>query len=87
MLAFASMLLSAADEAGIKHPPEDQVDEMSYDRDQYPHWHVLCVTQLSRPMVHGEHFENAVALSKISEDALKTMTINDLREAGVGCGG
>ncbi len=85
MLAFPSMLLDAADAAGIKHPPENEVDNESYNRLEYPHWHVLCLTQLSRPMSHGEHFDSAKMLAKIPVDELKRMTADDLRKAGVNC--
>jgi hypothetical protein len=80
------MLISAAKEAGIAVPPDHQVDYATYDRKEYPHWHVLCATQLGRAMDHGEHWENAAALAKIPADKLKTMTVNDLQAAGVNCG-
>jgi hypothetical protein len=74
------MLESAADEAGIKHPADTDAD---FDKEEYPHWYVLCATQLGRPMIHGEHFENAKNLAKIPVEELKTLDWNQLADRGV----
>lgn len=78
MLAFPSMLCSAAKQAGIPVPPDNTLDDGSYDPSEYPQWHVLCATQLGRAMDHGEHFQNAVELAKIDIEELKTLTWNQL---------
>lgn len=87
MLAFPIMLVDAAEQAGIAIPPENQINDASYDRNQYPHWHVLCITQLGRRMQHGEHFDNAVNLAKIDVETLRTMDVAALERAGVNCHG
>lgn len=83
MLCFPSMLCTAAEAAGIKFP-EDA--DGPYEPSEFVHWHVLCTTQLGRPSDPGEHFDNAIALAKIPEEALKTMTVQELVRRGVGCG-
>lgn len=80
MLAFPSMLCSAADAAGIKYPEDVDAD---YDKEQYPHWHFLCATQLARPMVHGEHFENAKKFAVLEVERMKVMTLEDCQELGI----
>ena len=86
MLILPSLLIGAATEAGIEMPPEDQLATASYDRNKYPYWHVLCITQLNRPMSPGEHFENAKNLVKIPIAELMAMTIEQLQAAGCNCG-
>lgn len=83
MLAFPSMLFSAATQAGIPVPPDETMDDSTYDPNEFPQWHVLCVTQLGRPTTPGEHFQNAVSLAKIDIEVLKTMTWNQLADAGI----
>ena len=56
MLILPSLLIGAATEAGIETPTEDELMTASYDRNKYLYWHVLCITQLNRPMSPGEHF-------------------------------
>lgn len=81
MLAFPSMLCSAADQAGIKYPDGPEVAD--YDPAEFPHWHVLCATQLARSCQPGEHFENAVIIGAIDVSKLKKMTFNDFAALGV----
>ena len=80
MIIFPSMLCSAADAAGIAYPAN--VDD-DYDKDAYPHWHILCATQLSRSCQPGEHFENAKVIAKLEVEAMKTMTLEDFVKIGV----
>ena len=86
MLMIASLLIGAATEAGIETPPEDELMTASYDRNKYLYWHVLCITQLNRPMSPGEHFENAKNLAKIPIADLMAMTVEQLQAAGCNCG-
>ena len=86
MLILPSLLIGAATEAGIETPPEDELMTASYDRNKYPYWHVLCITQLNRPMSPGEHFENAKNLVKIPIAELMAMTFEQLQAAGCNCG-
>lgn len=87
MIIFPHMRVPAAEKAGIAIPP----DEENYEPAEYPHWHILCLTQLQRPMLPGEHWENAEAPVQIPADKLlAAQTWGELRplldEAGVGYG-
>lgn len=87
MIIFPRMLVPAAQKAGITMPD----DLENYEPTEYPHWHMLCLTQLQRAMRHGEHWENAQALVQIPADKLlAAQTWEELRpildEAGVGHG-
>ena len=68
MMLFPSMLVPAAELAGIKVPenPDD------FDKNQFPHFAVFCTLQLARPMQSGEHWENAEIIAKITEQDVKT---------------
>ena len=79
MLAFPGMLVSAAEKAGMKVPKNPD----NFDMELYPHFQILCTSQLCRPMVHGEHWENAKIIAKIPEDEIMIITFKDLRELGV----
>lgn len=81
MLCFPTMLVSAAEAAGIKIPPSmQQIDEGEYDKSDYPHWTLLCSTQLNRPMTPGEHFENAKIIGTMNEQRVKTITVQECVE-------
>jgi hypothetical protein len=45
MLVFPETLVAAATEAGMELP--DNVRD--FDKNEYPHFHAFCVTQLGRP--------------------------------------
>ncbi len=80
MLAFPSMLISAAKEAGMSVPD----DPDSFTEEDYPHFHVFCGVQLCRPMLSpGEHWENAKIIASIPKSVLYTMTVRGLRDLGV----
>jgi len=78
MFAFPSMLFSACDKAGIKHPK----DADNYDADEYPHFHVFCKLQLGRRMQIGEHWENAKVIASIPEDEIRTITLPEILAKG-----
>ncbi len=78
MLAFPGMLVSAAEKAGMKVPP----DPDEYDPNQYPHFYVFCTAQLSRPMHPGEHCDNAKIIANISDEEIKKVTLAQLIEFG-----
>ena len=81
MLAFPSMLCSAATDAGIKFPEDP--DSEDYDKAEFPHWHILCATQLARSCQPGEHFENAKVIAALEVSKLKEMTFEDFAALGV----
>lgn len=81
MLCFPTMLVSAAEGAGIKVPPsQQQIEDGDYDKHKFPHWALLCSTQLNRPMTPGEHFENAKVIAAMDEERVKTITMGECIE-------
>lgn len=81
MIAFPSMLASAAIKAGMKVPPEDRLEgDLDGIKEEFPHWFVYCMLQLCRPIAWGDHWENAKIIAAIPEDQLKTMTEDDFRK-------
>jgi len=79
MIATASGLVSAAEDAGIK-VPENLED---FDSDKYPHWHVFMAVQLGVPMPSpGCHFENAKIIAALSNKEALTIMMKQLREKG-----
>lgn len=84
MLAFPGMLIDAAVSAGMAVPPEEQVDEMKFDVNLYPHFFVFCMIQLARPVAyHGEHWENAKVISSVPESDIRRVTLDNLIEKGL----
>lgn len=78
MLAFPTMLVSAAEEAGIKVPP----DPDDFDAKAFPHFAVFCNAQLGRPMSAGAHWGNAFVVAKIPDDQIQKITVADLLNLG-----
>lgn len=79
MLAFPSMLIDPARQAGIKVP--ENVEE--YDRLEFPHFWVFCQTQLGRHMSSpNQHWENAKVIASISDDEIKLVTKEGLEAKG-----
>lgn len=79
MLAFPSMLLSAAEKAGMPCPPNPD----KFETEEFPHFHVFCNVQLGRAMEWDEHWENAKVLARIPVEELKLLTLEDLLEKGL----
>lgn len=84
MLVFASCLLTAAKEAGMKTPSEStmKVNNDDYKKEEFPHFAVFCVAQLARHMEAGEHWSNAEIIARIPSDKIKLVTVNDLCSLG-----
>lgn len=82
MLAFPSMLLSPAEEAGMKIPL-DFDDDIKSIKETHVHFYIFCLLQLGKKM-HSptEHWDNAKIIAPIPEDELKTLSINDLIDRG-----
>lgn len=79
MLAFAGMLTSAAEKAGIKVPE----DADNFDQELFPHFHLFCAAQLGQPMPYmGCHWENAFVIARIPADKIKTVTWKELEADG-----
>jgi hypothetical protein len=80
MMAFAGMLVEAAEQAGMKVPP----DPDEFVPTEFPHFHVFCNVQLARPLVMwGEHWENAKIVAAIPEADLQTITLQQLMAKGL----
>jgi hypothetical protein len=79
MIAFIEMLVEPAKKAGMNVPSD--VD--NYDKNDFPHFWVLCTLQLGRPMPSmGCHWDNAKVIADIDLERLKTMTVEDFHNAG-----
>lgn len=89
MMVFPSMLVPAAQSAGMKAPTEKEMDKFEKNwnnqkmKEKYPHFWVFCTLQLARPVRWGEHWENAKVIAGIPEEKLKTMTLSDFIAAGL----
>lgn len=80
MMAFPSMLLGSATEAGMKIPPNAD----DFDVEEYPHFNVFCIVQLGRRMNSlAEHWDNAKIIAAIPDNKIKSVTLTDLLEAGL----
>ncbi len=78
MLAFESMLIAAAEKAGIKVPLDTD-----YDPHEYPHWRVFCTMQLGRSMpTPTAHWDNAKIIAAIPDDKIKTVNTVDILGMG-----
>jgi hypothetical protein len=80
MMAFPSMLVGAAEKAGIKIPSQPDGKWKSKD---FPHFHIFCNVQLCRPIRWGEHWENAEVIAAIPETELESIKLGDLIARGL----
>ena len=79
MIAFAGMLAPA----GMK-VPEGDLDEMDYDVEEYPHWHVFCIVQLGASMPSPtSHWDNAKVIAALSDEEIKQVSWDGLIRAGL----
>lgn len=74
MMVYPGMLVGAAEDAGMKVPPDTE----NYDPKEYPHFDLFCLLQLARPMQWGEQFDNAKILAEIPIEELRKMTVKQL---------
>lgn len=88
-MIFPCMLIKAAEDAGIKVPPHettddrDIIDDIAFDKDEYPHFFVFCLLQLGRSMRPGEHFENAKIIAMLDKNNIPHYTLEDYLELGL----
>lgn len=82
MLVMESAIAKAAEDAGMKVPPAEQLDTVHWDEKEYVHFHVFCVAQLGRPCPPGAHFGNAKIIAGLSDDEIKTISSEGLLKAG-----
>lgn len=85
MIVYESMLLDAAQKAGMKTPPDDLCDnnEDGFSPDEYPHFQVFCTVQLARPMHPGDHWENAKVIAAIPDSEIRTIDLPTMIERGL----
>lgn len=80
MLAFPSMLTSAAEQAGMKFPS----DPDDFSPEEFPHFHVFCAVQLGRRMGQlNEHWDNAKVVAAVSDDDIRSISLADLIDNGL----
>jgi hypothetical protein len=75
MIAFPTMLVSAAEKAGIKTPPDADL----FIPEDYPHFSIFCNAQLGLSMPYaGCHWDNAYVIANIPLDKIKTINMQEL---------
>jgi hypothetical protein len=79
MIVFPGMLVEAAKKAGMKVPE----DPDNFQPEEYPHFDIFCTVQLCRRIRWGEHWDNAKVVAAIPDDKLKSVTLQDLLDAGL----
>lgn len=80
MLAFPSMLTSAAEQAGMKFPS----DPDDFSPEEFPHFQVFCSVQLGRRMNDlSEHWDNAKVIAAIPDEEIKKVSLDDLIDRGL----
>lgn len=83
MKAFPEMVAPAAEEAGIKLPP----DLEHYNKEQYPHWFVFCRMQLGQPMPYpGVDWDNAKVIALLDSEEITKVTPKRLLTMGFSIG-
>jgi len=85
MLAFPSMIARAAEQAGMKTPNFDDInDDWGFNPEEFPHFQVFCIAQLGRSMSDmGEHWGNAKVIAEIPDDEIRSVTLEDLLYRGL----
>jgi len=79
MIAFPSMLIYPAKNAGMKVPE----DADNYDPNEFPHFHVFCTVQIGAPHPYaGCHFDNAKIIAALSDKEIKEITYEELMDNG-----
>ncbi len=75
MIAFPSLLVQPAEQAGIPVPEDIE----NYDPDEYPYWNVFTIMQCGRRMPSpNAHWENAKIIAAIPADRIKVVTPHDI---------
>ena len=78
MIIFESMLVEPAKKVGMKVPDDTE----NFSLNEFPHFKVFCCTQLQRPMICGEQWDNAKVIMKFSEDEIKLVSLHTLINNG-----
>lgn len=81
MIAFPGMLVGAAEQAGMKVPPDP---EGEFDREEFPHFYVFCALQIGRPLPNwSAHWNNAYLIASISDEDIRTFSFEDFLMLGL----
>lgn len=81
MIAFIGMAAAAARAAGMKTPPDEELN--TFNSSDYPHFYVYSNMQLGRRCPSStSHWHNARLVAGISDDEIKTVTVGMLDQKG-----
>ena len=90
MIAYASMLVAPAEEAGIAVPEEmtnKHGEDIDLFKDSHKRFWIFCAMQLGAPMPFpSAHWENAKVIAALKDDELETITPAQLRNRGFAIG-
>lgn len=80
MIAYPSLLVPAAVQAGMSVPADPDAD---FNKEEFPHFWVFRQIQCGAPMPSPDaHWENAKVIAKLSVAELKTVTMFGLVKLG-----
>lgn len=79
MFMFPGMFYNHIKDSKLKMPEDFE----NYDPEEYPHFHVFILTHLGQPIDITALEDNANIIADIPENAIKSVTLNDLMEKGV----
>ena len=79
MFIFPGMFYNHIKDSKLKMPEDFE----NYDPEEYPHFHVFILTHLGQPIDVAALEDNANIIADIPENAIKSVTLNDLMEKGV----
>lgn len=79
MFMFPGMFYNHIKDSKLKMPEDFE----NYDPEEYPHFHVFILTHLGQPIDIVALEDNANIIADIPENAIKSVTLNDLMEKGV----
>lgn len=80
MIAFPSLLLEPAKQAGMAIPT---VDNETFDANEFPHFAVFCAWQCGRSMpTPSAHWDNAKVIAGIPPARIRIVTGFDLQSLG-----
>ena len=79
MFMFPGMFYNHIKDSKLKMPEDFE----NYDPEEYPHFHVFILTHLGQPIDIAALEDNANIIADIPENAIKSVTLNDLMEKGV----
>lgn len=81
MIAFATMLVPAAEKAGIDVPQNP--DEWMENMEKFPQWYAFCALQLGAPVpYHGVHWDNAKVIASIPASEILNKTGHEIIDLG-----